>query len=71
MFIGPFGCVDCLRLSYALTERMPDRHGKPLPARLCLDLVAVLPAVFLKLHRIENDKDIGAVNLVEIPGPGR
>jgi len=44
-------------------------NGEPLCARSGLDAIPILPFVFLVLYRIEENKNIGAIDLIEVTQP--
>jgi len=48
---------------------MEDWHGDPLAAVGGSDPIAILPLVFLELDRIQCDKKIRLVDLIQIPKP--
>ena len=52
-------------------ETIYDRYGEPLPALFGANAVSVLPFVFLKLDRVEQDEDIGRIQLVQVAKPGK
>src|SRR5262249_56716636 len=47
----------------------PDRHGEPLRPRGGLDRIAILPAVLLELHGVEEDEEIGFSPLGQVAEP--
>jgi hypothetical protein len=56
---------------YQLSKVMEDWHGDPLAAVGGSDPIAILPLVFLELHRIQCDKKIRLIDLIQIPEPGK
>ena len=46
------------------------RNSQPLPSVGRLDPVSVLPFILLELDRVQQNKDIGPVDLFEVTQPG-
>ena len=62
-------CIDLYTVD-SFREAVNDGNGEPLPAILGPYAVAILPFVFLELHCVQKDEDIGRIELVEIAQPG-
>ena len=55
---------------YPLTEPMQHRDRQPLPPLRRPDAIPVLPFVLLELDRVQQDEEIGRVQLIEVAQPG-
>ncbi len=71
VFASPGGAAVDAHLANPLGKPVGHRNGHPLPALGRFDPVAVLPFVLLVLNVIEDQKHVGALDLVQIPQPGK
>jgi hypothetical protein len=70
MFSSPIhGIVDLDRV-YFLGKTKAYRCRHPLPPIYSLDTVSILPFVLFVLDIVQETKDIGFINFINIPQPG-
>ncbi len=67
----PFGRRIDQDLVDALAKMMQDRHGQPLPPLGGANAIAILPLVFLELHGLKHDEEVGLIDLVQVSKPGQ